>query len=60
MTFDLYGVSGHSNHINTFKAMKSLKEEGVIKGVKVYTLASVNIVRKYLSFLDLLFSFFSR
>ncbi|KAJ7333774.1 hypothetical protein OS493_015865 [Desmophyllum pertusum] len=60
ITFDAYGVSGHTNHIDIFKAVKRLKVEGLLKDVAVYVLSSISILRKYISLLDLPFSVYSR
>ncbi|XP_049632908.1 N-acetylglucosaminyl-phosphatidylinositol de-N-acetylase [Suncus etruscus] len=57
VTFDAGGVSGHSNHISLYAAVRSLHSEGKLpKGCAVLTLQSVNLLRKYISFLDLPFS----
>ncbi|XP_055992573.1 N-acetylglucosaminyl-phosphatidylinositol de-N-acetylase isoform X1 [Sorex fumeus] len=57
VTFDARGVSGHNNHIALYTAVRSLHSEGKLpKGCSVLTLQSVNVLRKYISFLDLPFS----
>ncbi|MBZ3889642.1 N-acetylglucosaminyl-phosphatidylinositol de-N-acetylase [Sciurus carolinensis] len=57
VTFDAGGVSGHSNHIALYTAVRALHSEGKFpKGCSVLTLQSVNVLRKYLSLLDLLWS----
>ncbi|XP_004616360.2 N-acetylglucosaminyl-phosphatidylinositol de-N-acetylase isoform X2 [Sorex araneus] len=57
VTFDARGVSGHNNHIALYTAVRSLHSEGKLpKGCSALTLQSVNMVRKYISFLDLPFS----
>ncbi|XP_059126866.1 N-acetylglucosaminyl-phosphatidylinositol de-N-acetylase isoform X2 [Peromyscus eremicus] len=54
VTFDAEGVSGHNNHIALYKAVRALHSEGKLpKGCSVLTLQSVNVLRKYLYFLDL-------
>ncbi|XP_003466355.2 N-acetylglucosaminyl-phosphatidylinositol de-N-acetylase [Cavia porcellus] len=54
VTFDAGGVSGHSNHIALHAAVRALHSEGRFpKGCSVLTLQSVNVLRKYLSLLDL-------
>ncbi|MBW00877.1 N-acetylglucosaminyl-phosphatidylinositol de-N-acetylase, partial [Eschrichtius robustus] len=59
VTFDAGGVSGHSNHAALYAAARSadlgtLHTEGKLpKGCSVLTLQSVNLLRKYLSLLDL-------
>uniref|UniRef100_A0A2R8ND72 N-acetylglucosaminyl-phosphatidylinositol de-N-acetylase n=2 Tax=Callithrix jacchus TaxID=9483 RepID=A0A2R8ND72_CALJA len=54
VTFDAGGVSGHSNHIALYAAVRALYLEGKLpKGCSVLTLQSVNMLRKYISLLDL-------
>ncbi|KAM5272648.1 N-acetylglucosaminyl-phosphatidylinositol de-N-acetylase isoform 1-T1 [Ctenodactylus gundi] len=54
VTFDAGGVSGHSNHIALYAAVRALHSERKFpKGCSVLTLQSVNTLRKYLSLLDL-------
>ncbi|XP_011830633.1 PREDICTED: N-acetylglucosaminyl-phosphatidylinositol de-N-acetylase isoform X1 [Mandrillus leucophaeus] len=54
VTFDAGGVSGHSNHIALYAAVRALHSEGKLpKGCSVLTLQSVNVLRKYISLLDL-------
>lgn len=58
ITFDEGGVSGHPNHISllhgctTFLKTLMQRHTGWENPVKLYTLTSVNIVRKYSSILD--------
>lgn len=58
ISFDGYGVSGHANHIATYKgtvlAYHQLKELGL--GIKGITLESVSWFRKFIGLLDILFS----
>ncbi|XP_019612957.2 N-acetylglucosaminyl-phosphatidylinositol de-N-acetylase [Rhinolophus sinicus] len=57
VTFDVGGVSGHSNHVALYTAVRTLHSEGKLpKGCSVLTLQSVNVLRKYISLLDLPFS----
>ncbi|XP_064127913.1 N-acetylglucosaminyl-phosphatidylinositol de-N-acetylase isoform X1 [Loxodonta africana] len=68
VTFDARGVSGHINHIALHAAVSALNgtswllqqtlhsEERLPKGCSVLTLETVNVVRKYISSLDLPFS----
>ncbi|NXJ73337.1 PIGL acetylase, partial [Trogon melanurus] len=67
VTFDAGGVSGHANHISLYAALRyrvgTLQEccfERLILllclGCRVLVLESVNVVRKYLSVLDVLMS----
>ena len=58
LTFDRHGVSGHKNHASIYNAMAYLHLEGKLPThTKVYTLRSVNVLRKYSSVLDLPMSF---
>ncbi|XP_058139389.1 N-acetylglucosaminyl-phosphatidylinositol de-N-acetylase isoform X3 [Dasypus novemcinctus] len=57
VTFDAWGVSGHVNHVALYAAARTLHLEGKLpEGCSVLTLQSVNVLRKYVSFLDLLVS----
>ncbi|XP_074045376.1 N-acetylglucosaminyl-phosphatidylinositol de-N-acetylase [Macrotis lagotis] len=57
VTFDTDGVSGHPNHIALYSAIRFLHSKGKLpKGCSVLTLESVNILRKYLSILDIPFT----
>ncbi|XP_025776221.1 N-acetylglucosaminyl-phosphatidylinositol de-N-acetylase [Puma concolor] len=57
VTFDAGGVSGHSNHVALYAAVRTLHSEGKLpKGCSVLTLQSVNVLRKYISLLDLPFT----
>lgn len=60
ITFDSYGVSGHTNHIAIFKAIKILQTEELLGDVNCYVLTSVGILRKYISLFDLPLSVFSQ
>ncbi|XP_004684629.1 PREDICTED: N-acetylglucosaminyl-phosphatidylinositol de-N-acetylase isoform X2 [Condylura cristata] len=54
VTFDAGGVSGHSNHVALYAAVRTLHSEGKLpKGCSVLTLQSMNVLRKYISLLDL-------
>ncbi|XP_077020087.1 N-acetylglucosaminyl-phosphatidylinositol de-N-acetylase [Tamandua tetradactyla] len=54
VTFDAGGVSGHINHVALYVAARTLCSEGKLpEGCSVLTLQSVNLVRKYISLLDL-------
>ncbi|CAB3222228.1 unnamed protein product [Arctia plantaginis] len=58
VTFDRGGVSSHANHSAVFYAVAFMFVEKLItKKCTVYTLDSVNILRKYIGFLDLPLSF---
>ncbi|XP_026755013.1 N-acetylglucosaminyl-phosphatidylinositol de-N-acetylase [Galleria mellonella] len=58
VTFDRGGVSSHVNHSAVFYAVAYMFVEKLMpKKCTVYTLDSVNILRKYLGFLDLPLSF---
>ncbi|XP_068066653.1 N-acetylglucosaminyl-phosphatidylinositol de-N-acetylase isoform X1 [Anomalospiza imberbis] len=57
VTFDAGGVSGHANHISLHTAVRYLHSEGKLpEGCRVLVLESVNLCRKYISFLDVLIS----
>ncbi|XP_025719722.1 N-acetylglucosaminyl-phosphatidylinositol de-N-acetylase isoform X3 [Callorhinus ursinus] len=57
VTFDAGGVSGHCNHVALYAAVRTLHSEGKLpNGCSVLTLQSVNVLRKYISLLDLPFS----
>jgi N-acetylglucosaminylphosphatidylinositol deacetylase len=62
ITFDRSGVSSHPNHISLFHGARQFiaslihNRPGWQCPVDLYTLTSVNIVRKYSSFLDSLLS----
>ena len=49
-TFDKYGVSGHLNHIALYNTVGDNIDK--FKGINIYTLESVNILRKFISILD--------
>ncbi|CAH0713708.1 unnamed protein product, partial [Brenthis ino] len=58
VTFDRGGVSSHPNHSAVFYAVAYMfVEKNMPQKCAVYTLDSVNILRKYLGFLDLPLSF---
>ncbi|XP_072934381.1 N-acetylglucosaminyl-phosphatidylinositol de-N-acetylase [Epargyreus clarus] len=58
VTFDRGGVSSHPNHSAVFYAVAYMFVEKIMpKKCAVYTLDSVNILRKYFGFLDLPLSF---
>ncbi|WPH01991.1 LmbE-like protein [Acrodontium crateriforme] len=58
ITFDQGGVSGHPNHISLFHGATAFirnlmsRHTGWDSPVKLYTLTTVNVVRKYSSILD--------
>lgn len=58
VTFDGYGVSGHTNHVSLYHGAKAWlggmmsAKAGWGCPVELYTLASTNVVRKYVSILD--------
>ncbi|XP_065428982.1 N-acetylglucosaminyl-phosphatidylinositol de-N-acetylase isoform X5 [Chrysemys picta bellii] len=58
ITFDVGGVSGHANHIALYTALRYLQSEGKLpEGCRVLTLKSVNLLRKYISILDVPISY---
>ncbi|NXQ38167.1 PIGL acetylase, partial [Catharus fuscescens] len=58
VTFDARGVSGHANHISLYTAVRYnvCKPLWVPPWCQVLVLESVNLCRKYISFLDVLIS----
>lgn len=52
VTFDSYGISGHPNHRSIYEATVEFMRSHDTYGVKFYILKSVNILRKYISFID--------
>jgi N-acetylglucosaminylphosphatidylinositol deacetylase len=58
ITFDPYGVSSHPNHISVYKGAASFlkalmhRHAGWDCPVKLYTLTTTNILRKYIGILD--------
>ena len=61
VTFDEGGVSGHPNHVALARAASSLvrpegEEAPLPPAVKVWTLETTNIIRKYIGPLDILIS----
>ncbi|XP_064620481.1 N-acetylglucosaminyl-phosphatidylinositol de-N-acetylase-like [Lineus longissimus] len=54
ITFDESGVSGHMNHKATHRAFwRCLFQDNLPQGVEFYCLKTTNILRKYISVLDL-------
>lgn len=57
VTFDAGGVSGHANHISLYTALRYLHSERKLpEGCRVLVLESVNLLRKYISILDVFLS----
>lgn len=54
VTFDDYGVSGHHNHISTYRGIESILCSLKEMSISVYRLESVHILRKFTGFFDLL------
>jgi len=53
VTFDRGGVSGHKNHTSVYNAMALLSlEKKLPRTLKIFTLQSVNLMRKYSAVLD--------
>lgn len=52
ITFDQYGISGHSNHIAIYETLKNCLDSSI----QLWLLESVSLFRKYLSAFDLLFT----
>ncbi|KAI1711093.1 glcNAc-PI de-N-acetylase domain-containing protein [Ditylenchus destructor] len=63
VTFDGRGVSGHPNHIECFRAAQLIMRRQLQSGVKdlhypqIIVLESVSIIRKYISWLDLILTY---
>ncbi|KAJ1920931.1 N-acetylglucosaminyl-phosphatidylinositol de-N-acetylase [Mycoemilia scoparia] len=58
-TFDVQGVSGHENHSSAYVGTKHMfltDQYFKVNDVRLYTLHSTNLVRKYIGVLDTLFS----
>ncbi|XP_061658806.1 N-acetylglucosaminyl-phosphatidylinositol de-N-acetylase [Syngnathoides biaculeatus] len=54
LTFDERGVSGHSNHIAIYKAVRHLASTDQLpKDCCLFSLVTVSLLRKYVSFLEL-------
>ncbi|PVU98510.1 hypothetical protein BB560_005655 [Smittium megazygosporum] len=59
-TFDKQGVSGHPNHISLYigiKFMVQTCQSFKFHTVQLYTLDSISLLRKYLLFFDMIFSY---
>jgi len=54
VTFDVAGISGHVNHVAVSKGVQHLYSSGEHPEVEFYQLESVNVFRKFSSFLDIL------
>ncbi|ETS84019.1 hypothetical protein PFICI_05895 [Pestalotiopsis fici W106-1] len=59
VTFDAQGISSHPNHISLYNGAKAFLaalttgKPGYSSPVDLYTLTTVNVLRKYISFLDM-------
>ena len=58
ITFDQYGVSGHSNHSAIYEAVNKLTEFKNLN-IEIWFLKSVSIIRKYLAIFDIVFTVLS-
>ncbi|ORX90931.1 LmbE-like protein [Basidiobolus meristosporus CBS 931.73] len=59
LTFDTYGISGHTNHIATYFGIRHMLASSAkynFDNLPTYTLTTVPLVRKYITFIDILFS----
>lgn len=57
LTFDKDGISQHKNHQALYYATASLCLSGLMPSTcRTFTLETVNLVRKYLSFFDVFFT----
>lgn len=54
ITFDDYGVSGHTNHRAINKALK--QNRSAFQHIQMWELESTNLLRKYIGLLDIVFS----
>ncbi|GAB1607985.1 N-acetylglucosaminyl-phosphatidylinositol de-N-acetylase-like [Argonauta hians] len=53
LTFDRYGITGHNNHTSIYHGCRKLLQDGrAPTGVSFYSLETTNVLRKYVSFLD--------
>lgn len=64
VTFDVGGVSGHPNHVALARAVSSLVRQGgdgtrLPPAVKVWTLETTSVIRKYIGPADILVSIFA-
>eukprot|EP00055_Hartaetosiga_balthica_P014095 m.75611 g.75611 ORF g.75611 m.75611 type:complete len:279 (+) comp8487_c0_seq2:35-871(+) len=55
LTFDVHGISSHPNHISTFLATKEFCKKRNTT-LKLYSLETVNVFRKYIGIVDFIFS----
>lgn len=54
VSFDRYGVSGHTNHAAIYIALQQLYSRGKLPvDTRVFVLESVNLLRKYVGLLDI-------
>jgi len=53
VTFDEHGISSHPNHIAIFEGVAKLMKEQLIEDLEVFTLSTVNVLRKYIAFADI-------
>ncbi|KAH9423702.1 phosphatidylinositol glycan anchor biosynthesis class L [Dermatophagoides pteronyssinus] len=54
ITFDQYGISGHSNHIAIYEAVIKLFNCNNDLNLEIYFLKSISIIRKYLALFDII------
>jgi N-acetylglucosaminylphosphatidylinositol deacetylase len=65
VTFDRYGISGHSNHISCYNAMKLVQATLITNTPKMtdcpkfLSLETTNIIRKYIGIFDIIPSLYS-
>ena len=57
ITYDRRGVSGHKNHIALYYGLACLALDNTEAATTVYSLTTVNMMRKYSSVLDVPMSF---
>eukprot|EP00750_Incisomonas_marina_P015811 INCI18669.1.p1 GENE.INCI18669.1~~INCI18669.1.p1 ORF type:complete len:260 (-),score=32.70 INCI18669.1:143-922(-) len=62
ITFDSRGVSGHKNHIDTYRGVLQYMTSGVEKlnSIPVWVLSSTTLIRKYQGIIDVVWTLFLR
>eukprot|EP01137_Pigoraptor_chileana_P000708 Opistho-2@37306 len=56
LSFDDSGVSGHPNHISVHRAIAEMARCRRLEGIRTLALETTNVVRKYISVVDVAFS----
>lgn len=60
LSFDNYGVSGHTNHRSIYKALIKMKDKLKMMNINLLVLRSVDLFRKYSSLFDSVITRFQR